>query len=139
MRKHKDIIKIPEVFDDCSLYFAQTPDHIPFKIKRVYYILKSDPQFTRGYHAHKYTDQALFCIQGSIKLILDNGKLRKTLDLNHPGEGVLISKMVWHEMIDFKKDTILLVLTSKVFNPNDYIRDYEKYLKLIHEKQKKNI
>ena len=136
MRKQKNLIKIPEIFDDCFLYFAQNPDHIPFKIKRVYYILKSDPRFTRGYHAHKSTDQALFCIQGSVGLILDNGKSRKRLELNHPGEGILINKMIWHEMYDFKGNTILLVLSSKVFKPEDYIRDYEEYLKLIHGKRR---
>lgn len=121
------IIKIPEIFDDCCLYFAQTKDHIPFSIKRVYYITRSNTKLSRGLHAHKKTNQVIFCIQGSIKLILDNGKIREEILLDKPNIGVLLENMIWHEMIDFKQNTILLVLASKEFNEKDYIRDYEQF------------
>ena len=62
-QKQLPLIKLPKIFDDCYLSFAQTPDHIPFTIKRVYYILKSDPKLPRGHHAHKKTRQVIFCIQ----------------------------------------------------------------------------
>lgn len=121
------IIKIPEIFDDCYLYFAQTKDHIPFPIKRVYYITRSNTKLSRGLHAHKKTNQVIFCIQGSIKLILDNGKIREEILLDKPNIGVLLENMIWHEMIDFKQNTILLVLASKEFSEKDYIRDYEQF------------
>ena len=120
-------IQIPRIFDDCYLYFAQNPDHIPFGIKRIYFITNAKTKFPRGFHAHRKTQQVLFCIQGSIKLTLDNGHKREQLLLNHPSKGIFINKMVWHEMYNFKKNTILLVLTSRVFNEGDYIRDYEKF------------
>lgn len=123
------LIKIPKIFDDCFLYFAQNSAHIPFNIKRVYFITKADTNLPRGHHAHKETKQVMFCIQGSINLRLDNGKKREKITLDRPDIGVLIDKMIWHEMADFKKDTILLVLASKVFNEKDYIRDYEKFKK----------
>lgn len=123
------LIEIPEIIDDCFLYFAQRPDHIPFLIKRVYYILKTDPKKVRGFHAHKKTRQVLFCIQGKVKIILDNGKVKESIILDKPNKGLLIDKMVWHEMHDFKKETILLVIASHIFEPKDYIRDYGKFKK----------
>lgn len=120
-------IRIPKIEDDCKLFFTQSSTHIPFPIKRVYYILDADPKKVRGFHAHKKTKQVIFCIQGDIKLVLDNGKKRKKIFLDQPNIGVLIDKMIWHEMKDFKKETILLVLASKVFDEKDYIRDYEKF------------
>lgn len=126
-------VKIPKIFDDCYLYFAQTPDHIPFKIKRIYYILSASPKLPRGLHAHKKTRQIIFCIQGSIKLLLDNGKKKEELLLNKPNIGVVLENMIWHQMHDFKKNTILLVLASKEFSEKDYIRDYEQFKRQIHK------
>lgn len=128
-QKGSHLIELPKIFDDCFLIFAQTPDHIPFNIQRVYYITKSDPKLPRGYHAHKKTKQVIFCIQGNLKLVLDNGKKRKKIFLDQPNIGVLIDKMMWHEMTDFKKETILLVLASEVFDEKDYIRDYAQFKK----------
>lgn len=127
-------IEIPEIFDDCQLYFAQNPDHIPFTIKRIYYITNSDIRLPRGFHAHKKTQQVIFCIQGSIKLILDNGKKRKEVLLSKPNTGVFVDKMIWHEMHNFKKETILLVIASETFDPKDYIRDYGKFKKKAAER-----
>ena len=128
-QKESHLINLPKIFDDCYLSFAQTPDHIPFNIQRVYYITKSDPKLPRGYHAHKKTKQVIFCIQGTIKLTLDDGERKRKIILKESHVGVFIDKMIWHEMIDFKKDTILLVLASKVFNEKDYIRDYAQFKK----------
>lgn len=124
------MIELPKILDDCILCFAQTPDHIPFAIKRVYYILNAKTRLPRGFHAHRQTAQVLFCIQGSIKLTLDNGKERKTIILKRPNIGVFINKMIWHEMKNFKKNTILLVLASRNFDEKDYIRNYKKFRKL---------
>lgn len=121
------LIKIPEIFDDCYLYFAQVSDHIPFAIKRVYYITKAQTNLPRGLHAHKKNQQVIFCISGSVKLVLDSGKKREEVTISKPSIGVFIDKMVWHEMLEFKKDTILLVLASEIFDEKDYIRDYEQF------------
>lgn len=121
------LIKIPKILDDCILCFAQNPDHIPFKIKRIYTISRASEKLPRGFHAHKKTKQILFCLKGSIKIILDNGKERKEITLNSPEIGVFIDKMIWHEMLGFKKNTILLVITSTQFDESDYIRNYEHF------------
>lgn len=125
------IIKIPKIYDDCFLFFAENPNHIPFKIKRVYYITKAVKKLPRGYHAHHKTQQILFCIQGSIEMILDNGKRKEKTILKTPERGLFIDKKIWHEMHHFSKDTILLVLASTKYNPKDYIRNYEKFLKTV--------
>lgn len=127
MNRLINLIKIPKVFDDCLLYFVQRSDHISFPIKRVYFVTKPASGLPRGLHAHKKTDQALFCIQGRIKLILDNGKNREEITLDDPKIGVILPKMVWHEMHEILENTIILVLASRKFDPTDYIRDYQKF------------
>lgn len=121
-------VEISKISDDCSLYFAEHPSHIPFAIKRIYYITQAASQIPRGFHAHYQTRQLLFCIQGSIRMIFDDGKKREEVILNAPEIGVLIDKKVWHEMHDFSADTILLVLASAHYDPKDYIRDYQHFL-----------
>lgn len=121
-------VKLPEVLDDCFLYFAQAKDRIPFSIKRVYYILHTKTKLPRGLHAHKKNKQVIFCIQGSIKLILDNGRKKEEIILDKPNVGIFLDKLIWHEMHNFKKNTILLVLASMIFDEKDYIRDYEKFI-----------
>lgn len=123
------LITIPHIKDDCNLFFAQTGNHIPFTIKRVYYITKANTKLPRGFHAHKKTQQIIFCIQGAIKLIVNNGMKKEEIVLDKANTGVFLDKMIWHEMTDFKKNTILLVVASKPFNEKDYIRDYEKFKK----------
>ena len=122
-------IKIPKINDDCWLYFAEYPKHIPFKIERIYYITQAKKNLPRGFHAHHKTRQVLFCIHGSIKMIFDDGKKKASIILKKPEIGVLIDKMVWHEMHQFSKDAILLVVASAPYDPKDYIRDYSDFKK----------
>lgn len=125
-------IKIPKISDDCFLYFAQSVDHIPFDIKRVFYITQANTKLPRGFHAHKKTKQVIFCIQGKVKLVLDNGRKRSEILLDKPNIGVFIDKMIWHEMHQFKKDTILLVVASRIFELKDYIRNYGQFKRKAH-------
>lgn len=124
-------IKIPKIIDDCSLFFAEYPNHIPFIIKRIYYITQATEGLPRGFHAHHKTQQVLFCVQGSIKMIFDDGKKKEEILLRDPELGVFIDKKIWHEMHSFSKNTILLVLASAQYDPKDYIRDYQEFLKVI--------
>lgn len=130
-------IKIPKIEDDCNLYFAESQRHIPFEIKRVYYIQQSKANQPRGFHAHHNTQQVLFCIQGSARIILDNGNERKEIKLSKPNVGIFLDRLIWHEMYDLNNKTILLIFASKEYNPKDYIRDYSN-LKEIIEKNEGN-
>lgn len=106
---------------------------IPFKIKRVYYIYDTLPNVTRGYHAHRNLKQILICIHGSCKIKLDNGKEKKVVILEKPYEGLYVENNMWREMYDFSNDAVLLVLASELYDENDYIRDYEEFLKFVNE------
>lgn len=124
------LIIIPKILDDCFLIFAEHPTHIPFPIRRIYYILNANTTFSRGFHAHFKTRQALFCLSGSIKIVLKDGLRKNTVILDRPDRGLFIDKMIWHEMYDFKKNTVILVLASRKFNSKDYIRDYKIFKEL---------
>ncbi len=101
---------------------------IPFDIKRVYYIYGMDAGVRRGFHAHKSLEQILICIHGSCKVMLDDGKEKKTIHLERPYEGLYVSNAMWREMFDFSSDAVLIVLASELYDESDYIRDYEEFL-----------
>lgn len=128
--KLSNIIEIPKIQDEGFLCFAEEKKHIPFPIKRFYYIYDVDKGAIRGKHAHKETQQILFCLKGSIKIILDNGKEKEEVFLNNPNQGIFLDKMMWHDMVDFQKDTILFVVASDIYNESDYIRDYNNFISL---------
>ena len=128
--KLSHIIEIPKIQDEGFLCFAEEDKHIPFPIKRFYYIFDVNDGAIRGKHAHKENLQILFCLRGSIKIILDNGKEKEEVILNEPNQGIFLDKMMWHDMTDFKKDTLLLVVANDVYNESDYIRDYATFLSL---------
>ena len=107
---------------------------IPFEIKRVYYMYDTSKGVTRGQHAHKSLEQILICIHGSCKLMLDNGKEKKIVSLEKPYEGLYISNNIWREMYDFSSDAVLMVLASDVYKEEDYIRNYDEFLKFVNMK-----
>ena len=107
---------------------------IPFEIKRVYYMYDTGKGVTRGQHEHKSLEQILICIHGSCKLMLDNGKEKKIVSLEKPYEGLYISNNIWREMYDFSSDAVLMVLASDVYKEEDYIRNYDEFLKFVNMK-----
>lgn len=125
-----NIIKLPRIIDDCVLCFAQTPEQIPFKIARIYFISNPQKDLSRGKHAHYKNQQVLFCLKGSVKMLLDDGKKKEEYLMTNPEEGVFLDRLIWHEMNDMDEDTILLVVASRKFEAKDYIRDYDKFKKV---------
>lgn len=108
---------------------------IPFKIKRVYYMYDTGVGVRRGFHAHKSLEQILICIHGSCKILMDNGEEKKIVPLEKPYEGLYISNNIWREMFDFSPDAVLMVLASDYYKEEDYIRDYDEFLKFVKEQQ----
>ena len=104
---------------------------IPFRIKRVYYMYDTAPGVVRGKHAHKSLEQILVCIHGSCKIKLDNGYETKIVPLEKPYEGLYVANNMWREMYDFSDGAVLMVLASELYNEDDYIRDYDEFLKLV--------
>ena len=106
---------------------------IPFEIKRVYYMYDTKEGVHRGFHAHKNLQQILICIHGSCKVLLDNGSEKKIVSLENPYEGLYVSNNMWREMYDFSPDAVLMVLASEIYKEEDYIREYDSFLKFIGE------
>ncbi|MBO6241731.1 MAG: WxcM-like domain-containing protein [Butyrivibrio sp.] len=106
---------------------------IPFTIKRVYFMYDTLQNVVRGKHAHKNLEQILFCVNGSCKVSLDNGKEKKVVNLEKPYEGLYIPGNMWREMYDFSEDAVLMVLASEIYNEEDYIRDYEEFLRFVQK------
>lgn len=104
---------------------------IPFEIKRVYYMYATGEGVHRGFHAHKNLQQILICIHGSCKILLDNGADKKVVSLEKPYEGLYVTNDMWREMYDFSPDAVLMVLASEYYDENDYIRDYEEFLRYV--------
>jgi len=121
-------IVLPKFIDDALLLSTQDKTTIPFVTKRVFIISHVKQNTVRGKHAHKKTEQALFCIQGSVTVRLDNGKRKKSYHLTKPNKGVFIDRMIWSEMDNFSPDAILIVFASEYYNKSDYIRDYKVFL-----------
>ena len=106
---------------------------IPFRIKRVYYMYDTGAGVVRGQHAHKSLEQILICIHGSCKILLDNGREKEVVSLEKPYEGLYIAKDMWREMYDFSSDAVLMVLASDIYREEDYIRDYDTFLRLVQK------
>jgi len=106
---------------------------IPFRIKRIYYMYDTVEGVRRGLHAHKSLEQILVCINGSCKVLLDNGKEKKVIPLEKPYEGLYIANDMWREMFDFSNDAVLLVLASEVYDESDYIRNYDEFFKMVNK------
>ena len=104
---------------------------IPFEIKRVYYMYDTKKDVHRGFHAHKSLEQILICIHGSCKVLLDNGTEKKIVSLEKPYEGLYIANNMWREMYDFSEDAVLMVLASEYYTEEDYIRDYNEFLRMV--------
>lgn len=106
---------------------------IPFGIKRVYYMYDMPEGVMRGGHAHKTLEQILICVHGSCKVRLDNGYEKKVVPLEKPYEGLYISQNMWRDIYDFSSDAVLMVLASKVYDEQDYVRSYDDFIKYIKE------
>lgn len=102
---------------------------IPFDIQRVFYIYSSDSTVIRGQHANRESEFVLINVAGTSKVRIKDGSEELIVELNKPMMGVYLPKMVWKDMYDFSEDSILLVLASTHYDGNEYIRDYDEYLK----------
>ena len=107
-----------------------------FPIERVYYIFDTLPGVRRGFHAHKALQQYLICMNGSCKILLDDGREKKIVELNDPSVGLYIGPSTWREMYDFTPGTVLTVLASMRYDEKDYIRNYDEFLYFIENKEK---
>ncbi|TGM62111.1 sugar 3,4-ketoisomerase [Leptospira meyeri] len=136
--KNSGYIKLKQFTDERegSLTVAEAHRDIPFEIKRTYYIIqKHASEVIRGNHAHKKTVQVIFCLSGSFVLHLDDGKNTQKILMNESNLGVILGKELWHSMESISSDCIMLVYASDYFDEDDYLRQYDEFLKYIAEER----
>lgn len=110
---------------------------IPFDIKRIFYIYGSDSEVIRGQHANRRTEFVLINVSGQSKIKVKDGKGNEAIFvLNRPHTGIYLPKMVWKDMYDFSKDSVLLCLASEHYDMDEYIRDYEEFTSIISRENK---
>jgi oxalate decarboxylase/phosphoglucose isomerase-like protein (cupin superfamily) len=126
------IIEFPKITDARgNLSFIEHNKHIPFKIKRVYYLYDVPSGATRGGHAHKASEQVIIALSGSFEIILDDGYARKSFFLNRPNCGLYIPPGIWRELDNFSSNSVAFTLTSTFFDEQDYVRDYETFKRMV--------
>lgn len=109
---------------------------VPFDIKRIFYIYGSDPNVIRGQHANRETEFVLVNVAGKGKVKVYDGKGNEAIFiLNRPHTGIYLPTMVWKDMYDFSEDSVLLVLASEAYNPNEYIRNYDEFVEEIAKEE----
>lgn len=126
------LIQLPRIKERCGNI---TPIHgskeIPFDIERVFYLYDIPGGEDRGAHAHKECHQVLIAASGSFEVELNDGNNKRTIFLNRPYYGLHIPPGIWAAERGFSSGSICLVLTSHVFDEDDYIRSYEEYLNFL--------
>jgi len=126
------IVQLPKIVDSRgNLTFIEGGEHVPFDIKRVYYLYDVPGGAERGGHAHKALQQLIIAMSGSFNVVLDDGREKKTFHLNRPWYGLYISPMIWREIDDFSSGAVCSVLASLHFDENDYIRQYDVFEKAL--------
>ena len=100
---------------------------VPFGVQRVFYMYGSDRDVVRGQHANRRTEFVLINVCGTSRVRVDNGFESDVIELNRPRMGLYIPAMVWKDMYDFSPDSVLLVLSSEHYDPNEYIRDFSEF------------
>ena len=102
--------------------------NLPFEIQRIYYLYDIPGGEDRGGHAHKELRQLIVAASGSFDVILDDGKVKRTVSLNRPYQGLLIVPGIWRELTNFSSGSVCLVLASMEYDELDYIRDYNSFI-----------
>lgn len=111
-----------------NLTVVENGKTLPFDVKRVYYLYDVPGGENRGAHAHKDLSQLIVAASGSFKVTLDDGQCKRTFFLNRPYQGLYVKPGMWRDLEDFSSGAVCMVLASDVYQPEDYIRDYDDFL-----------
>ena len=123
------LIELPKISDTRgNLTFVEAEHHVPFNIKRVYYLYDIPAGEARGGHGHKRLWQLMVALAGSFEVTLTDSFEEKRFILNRPFQGLLISPMIWRELSDFSSGSVCLVCASDFYSEDDYFRDYRDFV-----------
>lgn len=136
MDKDFNIINLPKIEDSRgNLSFFESGIHIPFDIKRSYWIYDVPGGQTRGGHAFIDQHEFIIALSGSFDVKLSDGVSVKSYSLNRSYYGLYVPNMIWREMLNFSTNSLALIVSSKFYNESDYIRDYDLFQKIaLYEK-----
>lgn len=117
-----------------NLNFIENGDGtLPFNFNRIYYLHNVPAGAVRGGHAHKNLHQFLICLSGSIEILIDDGTRQRDINLKDPNEGLYLCPMIWRDIRNFSSGSVCAVLASEAFSEDDYIRDYQYFLRATNE------
>ncbi|MGK2953008.1 MAG: sugar 3,4-ketoisomerase [Thiobacillus sp.] len=123
------LIELPKIADPRgNLTFVEGGAHIPFEIRRVYYLYDVPGGATRAAHGHKRLHQLMIAMSGSFDVTLDDGQDKRKFHLNRSYFGLYLPPMIWRDLDNFSSGSVCMVLASEVFDEADYFRDYQKFL-----------
>ena len=134
MDKKFKVIDFQELGDPRGHFVvAESNKEVPFLIQRIFYIYGTKDGVVRGQHANRESEFMLINLQGSVKIVIDDGRQKDTVILNKAHQGVYLDKMVWKDMCEFSSDSILLVLSSMSYDASEYIRDYDEFVREVND------
>jgi dTDP-4-dehydrorhamnose 3,5-epimerase-like enzyme len=110
-----------------NLSFIEGERHVPFAIRRVYYLYDVPGGATRGGHAHRELEQVIIAVSGSFDVVLDDGRERAKFSLNRSYHGLYVPRMIWRELENFSSGAVSLVLASDLYREEEYIRDFDEF------------
>ncbi|MBQ7462577.1 MAG: FdtA/QdtA family cupin domain-containing protein [Bacteroidaceae bacterium] len=128
------VVRLPKVSDERgALAFGEAERHIPFPIRRVFWTYNIKGGNMRGDHAHRTCEMVLFPIGGSFDIELDDGEMQEVLHMDDPSTGVFIPPLVWCRLMNFTRDAACISLASEEYRAEDYIHDYEEFIRMKSE------
>ena len=129
-----EIVNLPKFLDARgNLSFVEQENHIPFVIRRTYWLYDVPGGECRGGHAYKENQEFIVALSGSFDVILDDSKEKKTFTLNRSYYGLYVPRGLWREMDNFSTNSLAMILSSTDYDADDYVRDYDEFLKLKHD------
>lgn len=124
------IIDLPKINDPRgNLTFIEGERHVPFEIRRVYYLYDVPGGAERGGHAHKDLHQLIIAMSGSFDVVLNDGRQQKRFHLNRSYNGMYVCPMIWRELDNFSSGSVCMVLASNLYDPADYFRNYDEFVR----------
>jgi dTDP-4-dehydrorhamnose 3,5-epimerase-like enzyme len=115
-----------------NITVIENNDTVPFEVQRVYYLYDVPGGESRGGHAHKALYQLIVAASGSFNVVIDDGESKRTITLNRPYQGLYLVPGIWRELENFSSGSVCLVLASQTYNEEDYIRNYNEFIKNKH-------
>ena len=129
-RDNDSLVEFPKrIAPRGNLTVAESMQHVPVDVRRVYWTYDVPAGESRGGHAHKQCREVIIAVSGSFTVTLDNGSEKKSFHLNHPWQGLLVETGIWRTLDDFSSGAVCLVIASELYDEDDYIYDYDEFLR----------